>query len=500
MTTAWTDPQRHIAGKLEVNWSKDGSTWVDETERLLSIGGKMETALPWRMAGGGSDQAVWDATAELSGADRYSPLNTDSPLYADIQDNKGHGIPIRFSVGLDDGAGTGNFTYTRQFTGLIDQIAVQSTVSDRATFTCLDNSHPLAQNKETTTLYTNNTAAEWIAKLAGDAGITATDLDDGIFPIPFLWLAGENIWPEMVKAARAEGGNVFFDVGGTLVYENMEAFSLDARHTVSQGTITLDRARDIAPAFNWKDAYNGVAIEYQPRVERGRQVVYESDRVVRLLPGETQTVSCLLRYPCAAIFEPVEGVDYQCRTETGQDASDDVSVVQTNYAQRVDLEFTNDSSYRLVYIHRLRIYGKPIMGYRSQKLEFTMDDAAIGTDVPKVLPLGDNEYLQTRSQAGAVGGPVSDAVKTARLTYTVKDIPGIPGWMPGDRVTVVEEDSGINDEAFITSIKWKFGGGVFRFTQVEAIGAAGWYGYSDDEDGYFLLGTDVLGSSKRVFY
>jgi hypothetical protein len=502
MTTAWTDPRRQIAGKIEVNWSKDGSTWVDESERLISLAGKMALALPWRAAGGGGDQDAWTMTAEMrNDGDRYSALNAGSPIYSAIQDNKGHGIPIRFSVGLDDGAGTGNFAYTRQFTGLIDQIAVTSTVNNRASFACLDNSLALAQNKEATTLYTDQTASEWIAKLAGDAGITTLDLDAGIFPIPFLWMSGENIWPEMIKVARAEGGNIFFDVGGTLVYENMEAFSLDARHTISQGTITLDRARDIAPAFSWKDAYNEVAVEYQPRSERGRQIVYESDRAIRLLPGQTQTVPCLLRYPCAAIFDPVAGTDFQCRTETGQDAADDVDMtVLANYAQRVDLEFTNNSSYRLAYVHRLKIRGKPVMGYQSQRLEIAMDDAAIGTDVPKVLPIADNEYLQTHSQANAVGSQVADAVKTARLTYKATDIPGIPGWQPGDLVTVVEAGSGIDDAAFITAINWRFGGGAFRFTQLEAIDAAGWHGYSDDADGYFLLGTDVLGGAKRIFY
>jgi hypothetical protein len=498
MPPAWTDMGVKIRGKLEANWSLDGSTWVDESPYLAGATGIMALPLPWRAAGGGTAQDAWTIRLEMLNADRYSALNDASPLYAYIQDNKGHGVPIRFSVGIDDGGG--GFTYTRQFTGVIDQIAIASTVADRATITCLDNSHPLAQFKQSTTLYTDNTAAEWIAKLAGDAGITDLDLDDGIFPIPYLWMIGENIWPEMVQVARAEGGSVFFDVNGTLVYENMEAFSLDTRHTVSQMTLAPAPAGDLVPAFSWQDAYNRVSVQYQPRSERGRQVVYESDRVIRLLPGETQTVPCLLRYPCASIFEVTLNDDYQCRTETGQDATSDISLVQTNYAQRVDLEFTNDSSYRLVYIHRLKIRGKPAMGYQSQKVELDMADAAIGTDPVKELPVGGNEYIQTRSQASALAGLLADACKRARLTYVATNVPGVPGRMPGDLITVAEAGSGIDGLAFVTSIDWHYGEGTFLFSKLEAIDAAGWYGYSDDADGYFLLGTDVLGGAKRIFY
>lgn len=496
MPPAWTDADRKIRGKLEVNWNKDGSTWTDESSNLIGASGSQRMLALWQMAGGGQAQPSWSATFNMRNAsDRYSPTNSGSPLYANIRYNKGHGIPIRFSMGLWNGS---SFDYTRLFTGYMDAIGISSTREDRATSACMDNSLPLLQDKKTTTMYLEQYADDWLTVLASEGGVAATDFDEGLFAIPFCWLDDENLWTEMCKAANADGGWLFFDRNGTLTFENAEAWAADARHTSSQLTFSVSRVRDYNLAFQWQDVYNEVIVEYAPRVQKGAAVLYELDEVVRVLPGETRSITARLRFPASSINAPVANKDYYIVSNSGEDLTGDVTVGLTKYAQRVEVQFASSHAFHVAYVNEFRLSGRPLVGYQALQEKLQSTDSDIGdpsSSTAKTLRVGGNEYIQSVAQARFLAELLRDRSKKARQIFIAREMPAIPTLQPGDRVTAVESGSGLNHAAFLTSINWRYGGGAYG-ADYEMMDAASWYLY----DAYFELGTDTLGSSEKVWY
>jgi len=65
--------------------SLDGSTWTDESANMLAAAGNQSMLNLWQMAGGSQAQPPWTANFQLrNNADRYSPLNSSSPIYSNI--------------------------------------------------------------------------------------------------------------------------------------------------------------------------------------------------------------------------------------------------------------------------------------------------------------------------------------------------------------------------------------------------------------------------------
>jgi len=283
-----------------------------------------------------------------------------------------------------------------------------------------------------------------------------------------------------------------------LTFENAEAWAADARHNSSQNTFTVSRVNDYNLAFQWQDVYNEVIVEYAPRVQRGQVVLYELDEVVRVLPTDTRSITARLRYPAASINAPVANADYYVTSQAGEDLSASVTVALTKYAQRVEVEFENTHAYLVAYVDSLRLTGRPLMGYQALQEKLQATDSDIGdptSATAKTLRVGGNEYIQTLEQARFLAQLLRDRVKKARQIFVARDVPAIPTLQPGDLVTAVEAGSGLNHTAYLTGISWRYGGGAFR-ADYEMIDAANWYLYST----YFTLGTDTLGSARRVFY
>lgn len=509
VTTAWTDAARSIAAKLEIDWDKDG-VFTDESAYLLAEGGatgRCGLLMPWQMFGGINAQEPWTARFALKNVDdRFSATNTDGPYYASIGTNKGRGIPLKFSVGLDDGAG--NYTYTVIFTGYIDMLSIDSTTRDLATISAIDNAMMLLQHRTTTTLYIDETADSWLTVLATFGNVAATSFDPGRCIIPYAWLDDEQLWPEMNKVAHADGGFVYFNQAGTLIYENAETWITLARHTASQYTFTVSRWQDMAPKFDWNNCYNEVVCQYQPRALRGRQEIWtleQCDR--RILPGETRTITARLRYPCAAIFTPAANVDYHVISEMGKDmtsaGTNSVAVSISAYAQRVEITIVNSDASRTAYLHDFKLRGIPLIGYPAGQVKQQATGSDIGDPTSaecKTLAISNNEYIQTLDQAQLIAASLKDRLQKARLTYRITNVPGIPTLIPGDLVTVVEAGSEVNNTGFILSYDWTFSRGAFDFTTVEVLDSANWTPYTAAQ--YFILGTDSPNAttSKRVFY
>lgn len=496
---AWTDASRKIDGKLEVQW--DGVSWTDESSRLIAASGVQSMIPIWQSFGSAAVQAPWTATFEMRNAsDRYSPFNSSSPIYSSVQTNHGHGIAIRFSMGLWNGS---SFDYTRVFTGYIDDMTVISTARDRATFKCIDNVQPFLQQKHSTSMATDQRVDQWLGTLATAAGVTSTDFDSGLFRIPYLWLDDENIWTEMNKAAHSEGGWIYFDQNGTLTFRNAEAWIVDSVYTSNQHSFIVNRFKDLSLPFEWRNTYNEIVVVYSPRVAIATDTIYQLPEAMALLPGEARTITARFTRPAASVNTPVANTDYTIITAAGDDISGSVSVAVTAYAQRAEIAFTNNSTTTVAIVSSFQLTGTPIVGAPVQQEKLQATDADIGDPTGsgpvKTYRLENNEYIQSRVQAAFLAEMLRDRLKVGRQTYMVNGYPAIPTLIPGHRVTVIESGSGLSvtNIGFIRTINWRYGGGSYR-ASYEIIDATGWFPFGD----YFQLGSSLLGVSgtDKAYY
>jgi hypothetical protein len=335
--------------------------------------------------------------------------------------------------------------------------------------------------------------------------VPATDFDDGLHVIPYCWLdgdQGENLWQEMSQVVQSEGGLIYFDRLGTLVFKNREAMSIDAAHTTSQYTFTVSRFQDVrvGEINAYENQYNAVTVKYEPRALSREIVLFKRDGELNLLPGQSVTETCRLQYPALIILAPVAQTDYKCKNYAHKNLNAYLGLSYTKYAQKIIVTWTNNHATDAMIIRPFQFRGMPILGKKSAEVTLQATDSPLGdpsTDGGKLksLPLGNNVYVQTQEQATALCTENRDRLKSPRSIFRIVNIPIIPWLEIYDRVTVVEATTGINMDCFILEIHPTGKPGVWKGDYV-VIEVGAWYRYSD----YFVLGVDTIGINKRVYY
>lgn len=489
---AWTDTTRQINILFEVDWDKNG-VYTDESANVVSAQGTMAMLQIWQSIGGNAVQPSWQLSVELKNqSNRYSPLNAASPINADIATNRGYGIPVKLSVKKVDESPT----LTEQlFAGYIDSMTVTSTRNRRVTINCLDNSHPILQRKVSTTISQNQYADDWIGTLATAANITSTDLDNGLRQIPYVWLDDENVWAEMCQTANADGGFLYFNRSGQLVFRNSESWFLDTVYNTSQHTFTVSNFLDVAQPFDYTNIYNEVVVVYASRVPTLEDTIYTLPRAFDLLPGESRAITARYRYPVTDYITPTSA-DYVIITAGGDDISADVTISVTGSAQRADVVFTNNNASDVAIISQFKIRGYPLIGEDADQKKYQATDSDIGnptTGELKSFRVTGNAYVQTVEQADLLAMMLRDRLKKGRQSFTVQ-AQAIPTLEPGYLVTV---SAAVDVLCYIQSINWSIQNGKYHATY-NLIEATDWFIYSD----YYELGTDAPNAttSQRIYY
>lgn len=479
---SWTDVSRHLSAKLEVQW--DGSAWTDESANLLSAEGGRYAVPLWRLLGRTAEtQKPAHAKFKLSSqADRYSPFNSSSPLYAYISANKGYGIPIRFSLSAD--AGT---SWERVFTGRIDNLAIDSTKENRVTLSALSEAQNLIRKRLSTVMLVNQSPSAIIAYVAALAGITALDLSPGLTTVPFAWLDDESVLKELVKVAQADGGRLFFDRYGTLTYRNVEDWLTQSETSTVQHAFTVSRFRDLGARFDRLNVYNEVVTVYEPRGLSAASVVWSLPEVEKLAPGASKTISARYAKPVSnAALQNAKAIDF-----SGTDKTSSLTVTLSgDYAQQGDITLTNTGGAEYVSVVQLEVAGNPIIGRRSRQVKRSAGTSPIDD---KSLFITRNEFLQTEAQAALVADFVQDVTQVVGTTYRFS-APFIPALEGAYRVSVAEAESGVNAEGVIQSVRWRYDRGTAR-ANYEIIEFE-----IPDKNDYFEIGVSTLNGGKVAFY
>ena len=481
---AWTDAVRKIAGKLEVQWN--GSDWVDESAYLMDAQGDTSIQQIWQLMGGTGVNPPNTAQFTLAWADgRFSPFNEDSLIYDYISGNQGYGIATRFSVGLWGGS---SYAYTTVFTGVIDSLQISAGKNRQAVIRAVDQSAALSQNRISTPLTIETTVGGYISALATLGGVTSTDVDPGLYVVPWAWLDDEAIWTEMCLLAQADGGVIRFDRSGVLTFANAEAWvGVSPAHT-----FTVSLMKDLSFTGSWQNVYNRVTAVYADRVAVTSDTLFSLRDGVLITPGEAHTFTAQHKPAYSTLSYEATITDAM-----GEDLSASVSVVTTGYAGRTEVTITNNHSTAAALISSFTLSGQYLSGDDDHDMTMDAEDSIIGAPSAgeiKAFRCAGNPYIQTQAQAAFLAEILRDRLKAMRAIYSVT-APGIPTLEPGNAVTVVEAESGVNCPGFINAVTWTYANGTYNATY-RVVDATGWY----IESGYFEIGLSLLAGSAALFY
>lgn len=488
----------NIYARVQVYW--DGTNAENETAYLVRASGSTRFSAPGEAILSGRGMTD-DLTVTLrNAAGRYSPLLTTGALYSYISGGGYYQKKITFEVSIDGGS-----NYTPIFTGVVKSLQESGTTSREApevTLTCRSSDEKALQRKYTSTRsgmatrYDEGwTESETMAAFLEAIGYSGTDytLDPGLWIIPWTWTDDESVLEEMWQLAAACGGRFYCSPAGKFVYENATHW---LGHSASAETLDTNDFSTLRVKYDDANLFDSVTVEVAPRQIVASDVLWEPDEDIVIPAGSTKNVVAKLRTPVYA----VDATPYTATTAGGVDITADVSLSETEYAQRVTLAFTNANTVYAAHIRGLQIIGRGVVGAPSVEETATSADAFWTGRVGRNRSLRGNPYIQSRPQGAMLAAMLKDWQDTPRLTFQLQGCPGKPTRTLGQRVTVSDSKSlSANRDMFITGISWRYGPEGF-LQDLEGVDATSYYPYSQ----YCIIGSATYGKlgagEYPVFY
>ena len=486
---------REIDVRVQFMW--DGVSWYDESSNLVSVNGALETTPPNESYHSGK-QIIQQATIVLVNKDhRYSPKNASGPYYSYLQNNRIYRKKCMISVWVDG-------TWHTVFVGYIKRVPRESPMNNQVTITIWD-SGEVSRGKVSTPVLRDWQEHDLVAhflELAGLVdgtdfvsqeyaaahGVTAT-IDFSSSKITYAWLDDEAVWDELVKLATSSGSRIYAGMDGRIYYEGSWRWAAP----YAGGTITTSMYKEYDENIDDKGFYDSVIVGYAPRVPGEQKMeLWTLSKSRQIAPGKTEEVEARLRYPALSVDAPTLGGDkgYYLRSLSGEDLSGSCTIgTPEYYGQQVRMSFTNNST-KTVVLGNLKITGVPLVGQPSEQTR--ADIGSIRYNRP--LEVRENLYLQSKIQADVIKEFLKWWYATIKTVYNLKGMRGDPSRRLMQRISI-ETPNGTYS-AIIIRIGWTIdvSRNKISYTQditaIEDVFAA---------DTYFILGTDTLGSNKKLW-
>lgn len=486
---------REVDVRVEFQW--DGSSWYNETGNLISINGALETVPPNETYHGGR-QVIQQATIVLANKDRrYSARNTSGPLYPYLQNNKIYRKKCRIDFWLDG-------SWQTVFIGYVKRVPKESPSTNQVTINIWDTGEVSRQKVSTPilrdwheheivahflTLAGLSDGVDFVSQTYAAAhGVPAT-IDYSSSKVAYAWLDDEAVWDELINLATASGSKIYAGRDGRVYYQANWRWSAP----YSGGTITASMYKEYDEQIDDKGFYDQVIVGYAPRVPGEQDMeLWTLAQNRQIAPGKSEEVEARLRYPAISIVPPTLGGEkgYYLRSLSGEDLSGSCTVSTPQYyGQQVRLKVTNNSN-KTVVLGNLKIRGIPLIGQPSEQTRADIGEIRYN----RPLEIRENLYLQSKIQADGVKEFLKWWYASLKTVYTLKGLRGDPSRRLMQRITI-ETPYG-NYPAIIIRIGWSIQVGRNRIAYAEDITAI------EDvfaSDSYFILGTDALGSNKKLW-
>lgn len=484
--------------RVRCDWNRDGDyndTYENVSSRVLNIQITHEiyqsyTGLP-RMG----ERAIGEAQLILSNEDNwFSPGNTSGLVatYPGLA-NGIYRIPIKIEIGYREGSTDELLT---QFVGEITSANESERGGARTvTFRCEDNGFPLSQYKYNSALLEEYRTDQVIAQYLSDAGIATTDLDTGMFIIPWAYTETENLLEELGRVAASEGGFFFFSKEGVPTFRRATALLEQSDSLTAQANIDSGDIFEYSDEYSWRDAYSGVRIEWTGFYKGALVEVYRLANPISIAPGKTETIRAILRWPCTDYILPVLGTDYQVITAGGEPSEEFTLSVDSESAKEIVFSITNNLAAHSLYVTDFVVRGYPLLSEEEEAIE---EETGLSL-VPgvKIFAVRSNPYIQTREQAGVLASYLRDWFQRPHRIYNWTG-PGCPWLELLDRVhlshNTMDANPGIDTDCYVLSNTQTFTGSGYTQSLI-LLPVTDLYHYDD----YFLLGTSTYadtGSDK----
>jgi hypothetical protein len=445
-----------ITHDLRVDWSNNGS-FTDAEENVT---GRV-CARPGVTVQFGRDQyralspvAAGEMRFELDNASReYSPENSGSPIGANLKP----GRPVRHQITHDA------ITYG-VFRGHLDDFNINpDTNVKRAWFTCLDGLAKLVKPKVSTPLHEGIRTGAAIGHVLDAAGWPSgsRDLDIGATIIRHWWEDGTAAYEALQKVLASEGSPAVAYVDpatGNFMFRDRHHRLTRAASTTSQATWRGSGAEPVmSPPFvyehGYRDIVNDIAFEVDERNADGVLTnVWETDDVITVAASSSVIRHVQASDPFKGAVAPVADTDFTVLS--GSVSS--VTLSRTS-GQSTIITVNAGASGATIGGLRLRAFSAPVV--RTYKITAS-DAASIADHGSAALPSGLEPVWAGRHDAQALADLYvlqrAQRVPIVRTRMTGGNDTRIVQCLTrkiSDRVTLVETESGLNDDFFVERIE-----------------------------------------------
>jgi hypothetical protein len=398
----------HLVGRT-VRWKPAGSWLTIPNSAIVDFGGQIESAVSDIGVGFGDT-----AYTSISLSILRSALSASSDYTR---------IPFEITPTVDAMSNVGFFGFSVEARGVKTvTIECQGILSDLSR-RLKDTYTPLRQNR---TIATKTTASSiedpddpdyvgglinegfWLAGGRPEAqSATYTDpvfyydCHQALFASDYGWLAGDDGLQEMLRLARAAGGQLYQRNDGVVVYISPYAMVSTPTYTFSDLTATATDSLGVYGAIDESEASRKYATkivgQFVPRVERAPQVVIE-DKTPRLVKaGETITIPLMCDHPLTQIelasATTLPAVAWDVQRLDGQRVSPGVGGYLhhvTLEGQRVLIIYENDTAFPH-WIYSITVRGNPVTAGEAQTISVGSGDDPLTQE--------ENIYIQNASHA-----------------------------------------------------------------------------------------------------
>lgn len=487
------------------NWG--GAGWVNETSRIDEIHVTLEASDAMQGVSALGKAIADTVEIKFKNVDkRFSPWYSSSPLYSYLADGAWDGTPISVQLGYQKADTTAEYVYV--LNGIIADL--QPDVGRQSIkIKCLDNFGRFADYRTKTALFENIGITDFAEqlRLTLPAAIRPSQVTAGFDPschsLRFAWCDDESLVEELSKLAEAEGGRVYFDGNGKMMFEN--AMHLAAHpHSSSVATFTVDSFASLQAEYHWRDKARRIQVFYTEPLLCRTEAIWSLPEARALPANATTIIRAQFNTAAKNVITPSASSDYFVRSHAGLDKTSDVNITMTTWAQQAVLEVENTLAYEIV-LDRMQLRGQPVKFTDEESVSLVVDSAGavkredvdsitLGQAGKKPFEVKGNWFIQSPEHALSLGYLYAYRLRKPRMKLHLTNLRGMPWLEPGDRVTVTERGSTSMLDFYIHTIDLYLRGALTM--DLTLLGATGMFA----SDTYFRLTEADELAGGRVFF
>jgi len=376
----------------------------------------------------------------------YSPSNSGSALYGNLKPKRP--IKVYYSSGGTD---------YNLFYGYIEEIIPHPHWGEKdCEIIATDGLDFLSRHDMSTALYKDTLTGTIHGYILDDAGWSATmrTLDTGQDTVPYWYGHDVKARFEQEKIDDSEQGFSYVDGSGNFRFEDRHHRSTST-HQTSQGTFDNTMVQ-ISYNLNPRFVYNEIKATVTPFELQPQTELWRLEETPSIAIGDTLVWWGYSQYFVDEWVTPVATIDYKANSASdgsGTDMTSDIAITTSKFAKAIKLSIKNNGSVP-AYITLLKVRGT-WYDDQTKVTRKASDSTSQDAYQKRTLNIG-GEYMSDADQAQDLVNYAIGKYKEPRaeLSMTVMNqdsttLTQILSREISDRITVVNDDLGIDGDYFI---------------------------------------------------